>query len=221
MTGPGACGYSVYSMTRPFELSPAEQVLDLAFQALALNCGARICAAWRREGQRVHLVLGRPVNSYLLGAAEGVWSEAREGFERGQTVREAGGAFVPLLDDDGECVGLLALDVDPDQADPAQRSFVAAMVDSIRQAVVDSGCQERVWPLDPTLAGADAFERLERAQLLTALEHCDWNVSWAARALGVTKQALYRRMQKHAVTRPRPARQGFAVHPLRRRGGEA
>lgn len=207
-------------MIRPFELSPAEQVLDLAFQALSLNCGARICAAWRREGPRVYLVLGRPIHSYLLGAAEGVWSEAREALERGQTVRQAGGTFVPLLDDQGECVGLLALDVDPEQADAAQRTFVAAMVDSIRQAVVDSGAQERVWPLDPILAGSDAFERLERAQLLTALEHCDWNVSWAARELGVTKQALYRRMQKHAVARPRPARQGFAVHPLRRRTGD-
>jgi hypothetical protein len=207
-------------MSRPFELSPAEQVLDLAFQALSLNCGARICAAWRREGQRLHLVLGRPVNSYLLGAVEGVWSESRESLTRGQTVREAGGAFVPLLDDEGECVGLLALDVDPERADSAQRACVAAMVDSIRQAVVDAGPQERVWPLDPTLAGSDAFERLERAQLITALEHCDWNVSWAARALGVTKQALYRRMHKHAVVRPRPARQGFAVRPLRRRTGE-
>ena len=210
----------MYTKIRPFELSPAEQVLDLAFQALSLNCGARICAAWRREAQRLHLVLGRPVNSYLLGAAEGVWSEARDALERGETVPEAGGAFVPLLDDQGGCVGLLALDVHPEPADAARRTFVAAMVDSIRQAVVDSGSQERVWPLDPTLAGADTFERLERAQLVTALEHCDWNVSWAARALGVTKQALYRRMQKHTVVRPHPARQGFAVHPLRRRAGE-
>lgn len=205
-------------MTKPFDLSPAEQVLDLAFQALAAKCGARICAAWRRAGQRMHLVLGRPIHSYLLGAAEGVWSEARDALERGQTVREAGGAFVPLLDGGGACVGLLALDVDLAQADMTQRSFTATVLDNIRQAVVDSGAQERVWPLDPsTLADGDAFERLERAQLVTALEHCGWNVSWAARELGVTKQALYRRMQKHTVARPRPSRQGFAVHPLRRR----
>lgn len=202
-------------MPRPFELSPAEQVLDLAFQALSLNCGARVCAAWRREGEQMHLVLGRPIHSYLLGAAEGVWVEKREALQRGQTVREGGGAFVPLLDG-GECVGLLALDVDPAHADAAQRAFVAAIVDSIRQAVVDSANQERVWPLDPTLAGSDAFDRLERAQLYTALERCEWNVSWAARGLGITKQALYRRMHKHGVVRPRPARQGFAVRPLKR-----
>ncbi len=207
-------------MTRPFQLSPSEQVLDLAFQALALNCGARICAAWRREGERVHLVLGRPIHSYLLGAAEGVWIESRAAFERGHAVRDAGGVFVPLIDEQGACIGLLALDIDPDAADQAQRAFVDAIVDSVRQAVADSASQERVWPLDPTLAGADAFERLERAQLFTALEHCDWNVSWAARELGVTKQALYRRMHKHGVVRPRPARQGFAVRPLVRHENE-
>ncbi len=207
-------------MTRPFQLSPAEQVLDLAFQALSLNCGARICAAWRREGERVHLVLGRPIHAYLLGAAEGVWVESRAALERGQTVHEAGGTFVPLVDGSAGCVGLMALDVDPQQADPAQRAFVAAILDSVRQAVLDSAAQERVWPLDPTLAGSDAFERLERAQLMTALEHCDWNVSWAARELGVTKQALYRRMHKHGVVRPEPARQGFAVRPLARRTSE-
>lgn len=206
---------------RPFDLSPAEQLLDLAFQALSLNCGARICAAWRRHGQRLHLVLGRPIHSYLLGAAEGVWSEARAALEGGQTVREAGGAFVPLRDDDGHCVGLLALDVDPAEADLAQRNFVATMLDSIRQAVVDSGVQERIWPLDPVLSGCDAVGRLERAQLVTALDQCDWNVSGAARMLGVTKQALYRRMQKYAVTRPRPSRQGFAARPQPRRAREA
>ncbi len=207
-------------MVRPFDLSPAEQVLDLAFQALALNCGARICAAWRRDGERMHLVLGRPIHSYLLGAAEGVWVEAREALERGQNVRQAGGVFVPLLDS-GCCVGLLALDVDPARADAAQRAFLASLVESIRQAVMDSATQERIWPLDPTLAGADAFERLERAQLVTALEHCDWNISWAARELGVTKQALYRRMHKHGVVRPQPSRQGFAVRPMRREPEEA
>ncbi len=208
-------------MTRPFQLSPAEQVLDLAFQALSLNCGARICAAWRREGERVHLVLGRPIHSYLLGAAEGVWVESRAALERGQVVYEAGGAFLPLVDEAAGCVGLLALDVDPEPVDQAQRTFVTAIVESIRQAVLDSATQERVWPLDMTLAGSDAFDRLERAQLLTALGRCDWNVSWAARALSVTKQALYRRMHKHGVVRPHPARQGFAVRPLQRRPSEA
>jgi DNA-binding protein Fis len=208
-------------MTRPFQLSPAEQVLDLAFQALALNCGARICAAWRREGERMQLVLGRPIHSYLLGAAEGVWIESRAVLERGLAVREAGGVFVPLRDEDGSCAGLLALDVDPDASDGAQRDFVAAIVESVRQAVRDSAAQERVWPLDPALSAVNAASRLERAQLLSALEHCEWNVSRAARELGVTKQALYRRMHKHGVARPRPARQGFAVRPLARHEGEA
>lgn len=202
-------------MSSPFELTPAEHVLDLAFQALGITCGARVAVAWRREGDQLRLVLGRPVHAYLLGSVEGVWVESRQTLEQGQAVRDASGVYLPLMQEQA-CVGLLALDIDPARTDRAQRTYVETLLESIRQAVVDSARQERYWPLGSALTQPDALERVERAQLQLTLERCEWNVSWAARELQLSKQALYQRMQKYAISRPRPARQGFAVRPQRR-----
>jgi transcriptional regulator of acetoin/glycerol metabolism len=49
----------------------------------------------------------------------------------------------------------------------------------------------------PTLQGA------ERAALVRTLQQYDWNVSRAARALGISRNTLYRKFRKHGIT-PHP-----------------
>lgn len=49
----------------------------------------------------------------------------------------------------------------------------------------------------PTLQGA------ERAALVRTLQQHDWNVSHAARALGISRNTLYRKFRKHGIT-PHP-----------------
>ncbi|HSG99762.1 MAG TPA: helix-turn-helix domain-containing protein, partial [candidate division Zixibacteria bacterium] len=48
--------------------------------------------------------------------------------------------------------------------------------------------------------GGVSFDKLERAVLLTALNECEGNVSQAARRLGMGREALRYRIQKHNIT---------------------
>jgi transcriptional regulator of acetoin/glycerol metabolism len=41
----------------------------------------------------------------------------------------------------------------------------------------------------------------ERAALLAALEAASWNVARAAEQLGVSRMTLYRRLQRHGISR--------------------
>lgn len=45
----------------------------------------------------------------------------------------------------------------------------------------------------------DTLDTLERRAIADALKRCDGNLSTAARQLGITRQALYRRMQKFGL----------------------
>lgn len=51
----------------------------------------------------------------------------------------------------------------------------------------------------------DTLALAERAALLEVLEHCEWNVSDAARRLGLARKTLYRKMSRHRLQRIAPA----------------
>jgi DNA-binding NtrC family response regulator len=54
-------------------------------------------------------------------------------------------------------------------------------------------------PKTPVAEGPLALESLERDTIRRALEKHGGNISHAARALGLTRPALYRRMEKHGL----------------------
>lgn len=54
-------------------------------------------------------------------------------------------------------------------------------------------------PFDPAASGAATLEQMERARIAAALADSQGNVSQAAAALGLTRQALYRRMAKYGL----------------------
>ncbi len=52
---------------------------------------------------------------------------------------------------------------------------------------------------------AEAVDRLEKLFVLKALQRAHWNVSSAARAVGMLRPNLHAMMRKHGITLPRPA----------------
>ncbi len=58
------------------------------------------------------------------------------------------------------------------------------------------------WAGDGSLDPADDdlnLERIERRTIQSALEQHRYNISHTAKALGLTRAALYRRMEKHGL----------------------
>ncbi len=54
----------------------------------------------------------------------------------------------------------------------------------------------------------EARERFERAYLLRHLERCGWNISRTARAIGMERSQLHRKLQQLGITPPGRAREG-------------
>ncbi len=56
-----------------------------------------------------------------------------------------------------------------------------------------------------------SIEELERQQLHSLLEKNNWNVTRTAQLMDMPRRTLYNKMTKHAIRRPRRARQGAAA----------
>ncbi len=54
----------------------------------------------------------------------------------------------------------------------------------------------------PTLPARSPLESAERTALVQELERCRWNISRTAKALGVGRNTLYRKMRKHRIALP-------------------
>lgn len=50
--------------------------------------------------------------------------------------------------------------------------------------------------------GEGALSKAERTALLEALKACEWNISQAARSLGLGRKTLYRKLRRHQLQRP-------------------
>lgn len=57
-------------------------------------------------------------------------------------------------------------------------------------------------PASAESPGADALDRAERRALLEVVEASGWNVTLAARRLGVDRKTLHRKLQRHGLARP-------------------
>jgi transcriptional regulator of acetoin/glycerol metabolism len=106
----------------------------------------------------------------------------------------------PLINRHGERVGYA-------QIVRAAQSRRAASVNANPSGAHPSGEMPRGAMGTPSSASGSMRQRVaeaERATLLRALEQCDWNVSAAARRLRIGRKTLYRKLQKHQLTRRNP-----------------
>jgi two-component system response regulator HydG len=55
---------------------------------------------------------------------------------------------------------------------------------------------------DTDLPGARTLQEVELQHLKACLESCDWNVTQAAKQLGIDRVTLSRKMKRHKITRP-------------------
>ena len=78
---------------------------------------------------------------------------------------------------------------------PLERGGHARYYLRVQSPAMTPGCtaQTEIRPVRTAVAAA------ERGALLDALQHWDWNVSQAARALGIGRKTLYRKLSKHKL----------------------
>jgi hypothetical protein len=120
----------------------------------------------------------------------------RQALEAGRPVtpRRARGQFVTPCFSRGRLNGLLQLRPVPD-TELFPRETLRTL-----NLLLGRGLDLLIAPLAPL----DAHERSERERqdLSQLIEHHEWNVARAARALGLTRTAIYRRLRQLGIARP-------------------
>lgn len=199
----------------------AERTLDIV---LAMS-RARAAAILKKEKNRVTLFAARGIDQAVLDAVETIWSRYRSGLEAGEVfyladprndprIRKGGGAqdfppsvaVLPIFDS-GSLVALLYLDGRvPGFCEPSDLKRLGQLAKVISKAVRD------VDEAEPPKSGwhdyleRTSLEDLEREKLLIALERSNWTIARAARALGVSRLTIYKRLRRLKIS-PKKARQ--------------
>ncbi|MBD5340163.1 MAG: sigma-54-dependent Fis family transcriptional regulator [Bacteroides sp.] len=80
-----------------------------------------------------------------------------------------------------------------------ERAVLMCNGETIEKA--DLECSDSIPEQTAASLQGSTLEDLERTAIADALQKYDWNLSKAATALGITRQALYRKMEKHGISR--------------------
>lgn len=165
-----------------------------------------------------------------------VWAARRSDLLGGDTVRAEDAIYLPLIKD--RVVGVLEVfGVDERALDRFSNALLMCTLRMLPEALVcleptvSPGAQHAANAAVTQPAGAEqleagrvmrvALDELERRRLLALLDRHNWVVSAVARADGVDRVTIYRRMDKLGVQRPEPSpkapRRGGAARRLRPR----
>jgi hypothetical protein len=151
--------------------------------------------------------------------AEQVWDQHRGELLGGTKVRAEGAVYFPIVQE--RVLGILeAIGVDDRQIDPfgmsmlmcAVRLIPAALecLDGAADAATAAGEAASAGSVvaghgDPEQLMRVTLDELERQRVLTLLERHEWVVSAVARALGVDRVTVYRKMNKLGIRRAAPS----------------
>lgn len=107
--------------------------------------------------------------------------------------------LLALRKDDGSLLGVLALD--------GPSSY--PRIDQIRTLLAGALISQRTRPSDfDEEIRKRTPDEIERCVMLSRLDAEDWNISRAARKLGITRRTLYQRLVKYGIPRARVTKAG-------------
>lgn len=169
-------------------------------------CQARALAVWIPADDQLQLVGDWRLEHSLVEWMRRMWAEVAAELHAGRRLTlRVEVTLHPLLARDGSLVGVLQ-HLGPLPASGVRRDYLdESLVDIARMLVSDrpAGVQaQRVLPrLVPFdfRGSPDAFDRHAYGAWL---ERCGWDITHAAAILGITRQALYDRMEFLGLARP-------------------
>lgn len=179
-------------------------------------CGAQALALWIPLEDRLELVADWRLDQPLYDLLRRRWESSATDLCAGRRVTLGAHVFVlPLLAPDGALSGAVQY-VGSLPEGGARRVFLEESLTRFARLLAN--------PLPPTVAAEGLLtlvpfdlegdaEDVERRIYVERLERCGWDITLAAEALGMTRQALYVCIEELGLTRP--------TGPLRPRGDES
>ncbi len=178
--------------------------LEETLAQLMADTGASSTALFLGRGE-VELLGGVSVDQSCLDRARAVWREDPNRFRDGQPVWTAEWSLWPRASGRG----LLLLYLAGSHLKLPQVREAVAGVGGLLDLLVKVEASRAPTPdVDIDLA-VDSYlrsttpEEVERRQLLVVLQQSEWNIARAARALGMTRATVYKRIERFGIDRLR------------------
>lgn len=177
--------------------------MEATLSQLTAATGASAAALFRAR-QKVVLMWAVGIDQQCLDRAQKAWEEYGEQLRDGRPRWCDSWCVWPVEGERGPLLLYVA-------GDPLKLARVRAAVEGLAgllRTIVDINGAHPDSPPD-TQQTVDEYlqetsaEAIERRQLMLALTESEWNVSRAARALGVTRVTIYKRMRRHGIERLR------------------
>lgn len=146
----------------------------------------------------LQLVVGAQVGLERLAAGQRIWLANREAIGHGGHVASESDPTVAALMDGPVLAGILLLDGGRFDAQDLD-SFLVVLAKAL---VATSEHREVGLEVDRFISKRDQEGRQRRA-LLQVLDESEWNVSRAARVMGVTRRTVYMQMRRFNIQRKR------------------
>ncbi len=171
---------------------------------LMVDTGAGSAALFLGRGE-VELLGGVSVDQACLDRARGAWREDPNRFRDSQPLWAGEWSLWPRPSGRGQLLLYLA---GPHLKLPQVREAVAG-VGGLLDVLVKVEASRVATPEVDIDVAVDSYlrsttpEEVERRQLVVVLQQSEWNIARAARALGMTRATVYKRIEKFGIDRLR------------------
>lgn len=172
------------------------QAVDTLLEFLALEHSARLAALFRPEDDVLKLFGARALDQHAIDWAQRSWTQAGEQLARGSAFQDGGHVLVPIMRGPS-LIALLYL-----ETPVVHHEVVLDVEGTLAAAILRAGTFSPPSPIDDYLETTPEPEIARRKMVLLCERH-EWNLSRVARALGLSRQGIYRRLETLGITRER------------------
>ena len=147
------------------------------------------------------LVSGRAIDELACERVRNTWQDAEQNLRSGRPTCAPTWCIWPLDPRRGP-IGLVYVIAHRNIDVPLVREAIEALGDLLTTAL-----EQEALPRDVSIAAIDSYlsstprDEIERRQLVSLLDHYEWNISRVARALGVTRPTIYHRLNRLGIER--------------------
>lgn len=197
-------------------LSERYAQLDVALAGIEAAWAQARVLLWSVEAGELRMLATRRCYDSDIEAALAVWRTKWRRLLAGEMLRLIGEIYWPVRAAGQERVVAVLQGVGGTCSlahGPQVMDYVAWELHIVASALAHPGVESGADALDRAVAPAPAVtvlasadrDETERAKTLATLKRMNWNMSAAARVLGLTRQAVWKRLRRWGVKRPEPS----------------
>lgn len=199
--------------------------IEIALTGLEAAWNQARVLLWEVRSGEAHLVSTCRCRESDFEDALAMWRTKWRRLQSGFSVHEHDAVYHPVRTQDGRLLAFVqaVAGASAENQEPEVQAYVECKLRALGASLAGPAVDPEPEFDEPEPAGAvagarrsklapavmvlatDDSQETVRSKTVAALVRCGWNVSKAARVLGITRQSVWRRMQRHVIPRPSPS----------------